>query len=639
MKKFDFISIASVTLFVLSLIYLAAETLFNMSLLDIAGSVKSSPKDIDGIQYFGRTVSAFGCYLLVMGLFLRAKFVLTGQRETRILAVIAFISLLPLLVLMLGHVPHSSYQDSFFSLMPFVGMAVIMITRRRQAYANIAGLFLMVWTTMYTGQKLLIEELLVSQTGWEERVNARYALMLRAGFEGCSMSLEDLQLCDSEGRQDIVKSARIILGALWMLNPDGIRRDMIDNREKLIETAAASGIGGSIEGHYKKYVDAVASKRDGYKKEMIEKYYEPYKRASDLYNENANPAQLRVTVDKAADDIDRKVSDGWTRYTQGVQQYRNTAGSLALNAARSIAPFQEKVQQFCNNRRCPGFINSDTSAMIGQAKDDAELRFMQSSGGYTPDLPSREVFEAHPITQATIRAGIEETIKKRMDIDFTLPVQWRYSREGLHKLFADLSVMQVNNKWKEKFGKVPPNLSPEDFFIALGYPPLPEVSDLVMDQDKFFRTMLLPEYKAKAAAMFDEIEAEKKLYANGESLENKGRDYVRAAYIPAISLVVSLIVVSITLVRWSAVGMALAIKRSGKKVARPVRYGMVAVFVVLLLCLPYLAPNDYIRGTAYQRYLKGAAEQSPVIARILDWAIHAQPVVYRIGTPLRKILD
>lgn len=638
MKKPDFLSVAALVLFVLSLVYLGAETLFNMSLLDVAGSVRSSPHDIDKIQYFGRTVSAFGCYLLVLGLFLRAGFRLDAPRETRLFAGIAAISVLPMLVLTVDTVPHTGYQDFFFSAMPFLGIGLVVMTRRRLWAANVAGLFLMVWTTVYTGQKLLIEETLVSRTGWEERVNARYALMLRAGFEGCRMSLDDLSLCDGEGRQDIVKSARIILGALWMLNPEGIRRDMIDNREKLIEAAATSGIGGAVADHYKKYVEAVAAKRDAYRKDMIAKYYDPYQKASALYNENADPAKLNAAADKAADDIDRKVGDGWARYSQAVQEYRNTAGAMALGAVRSALPFQEKIQQFCNNRRCPGFVNTDTVAMAQQAKEEAELRFMQASGGYPPDLPSREVFEAQPQTQATIRAGIEETIKKRMDIDFTLPIQWRYSREGLRKLFGDLSAMQVNNKWREKFGKVPPNLSPENFFLALGYPPLPEVSELVMDQDKFFRTMLLPEYKAKAAAMFDEIEAEKRLYANGESLEAKGRDYVRAAYIPAISLVVSLIVVTITIVRWSAVGLALGIRRLKLNIPRTARYGIVGGCVALLLCLPYLAPNDYIRGTAYQRYLKGAADQSPVIARVLDWAIHAQPVVYRFGTPLRKLL-
>lgn len=638
MKKPDFLTAAAGSLFILSLGYLGAETLFNMNLLDIAGSVKSDARDIDNIQYFGRAVSAFGCYLLVVGLFLKTEFQIVARREKRLFGAMAVLAMMPLLALLFVGVPHTDGLDIFFSMLPIVGVFIVLFQRRQRFLINLAGLFLIVWSSVFTGQKILIEETLVSGTTWEDRVNARYALMLRAGFEECSMALDDLELCDASGRQDIVKSARIILGALWMLNPDGIRQDMIDNREKLIEAAARGNIGVSLKDSYRKYVDTVARKRQDFVDEMMKKYYAPYQAASKMYNDSMNPQAMRDAADTAANKIDAQVDEGWQRYERGVTGFKQSAGSMAIDAARKAAPWQKKVQEFCNNRRCPPVVNTDTVQMLSRAQEKATNEFITRTG-YPPDLPSREVFEAHPQTQGMIRTAIEKHIVDKMGFTFVLPYQWRYDREGLRTLFQNLGSMQVGQKWAEKFGNLPTDLPPEDLFKAMGYPPLPALEELALDEKRFFNEMLLPEYKRKAVEMFDAIEAEKQLYANGAPEEEKGRNFVRAAYIPAISLVVSLIVVTITIIRWSAVGLSLALKRSALQVPRAGRYVILGAFVALLISLPYLAPNAYVKGTAYQRYLKGAAAAHPVMAAVLDWAIHAQPVIYRIGTPLRKLLD
>lgn len=638
MGNLNFQSIAAAVLFILSLGYLGAETIFNMSLLDVAGSIKSSPQDIDSIQHFGRSVSAFGCYLLLIGLFSAKKFSLRGKREYRLLLLIGAVCIAPFFLIVFGKIPATSETDVAFALMPFLGILLVAYGRLRVMPLNVIGLFLMIWSTVYTGQKLLIEELLIDRTGWEQRVNARYALMLRSGFETCAMSLDDLQLCDKTDRQDVVKSARIILGALWMLNPDGIRRDMIENREKLVESVAMAGLGSSMKENYQKYLGTIEERRNKYRDEMLAKYYKPYSDASKMYLDSQDPEKMDKAAEEVANDIDRKVSAGFDEYTRGVQDFRQTASAMAMNAARKVLPWQKKVQQFCNGRRCPSVVNNDTAVAFERAQGQAEMEF-QNRTGYPSNLGTREIFEAHPQTQGMIRAGLETHIQDKMGIGFVLPYHWRYDRQALRDLFRGLGQVQVNTKWKEKFGGLPPGLTAEDFFVQLGYPPLPEVSELAMNENDFFHKILLPRYKQAAVQMFDTIEAEKMSYANGAILEAQGRDYVRAAYIPAISLVVSLIVVTITIVRWSAVGIALAIRRSDMRVPRPVRYGVVGCFVVLLLLTPYLAPNAYIKGTAYQRYLKGAKEGSPAMATVLDWAIHAQPIIYRFGTPLRKLLD
>ena len=71
-------------LFILSLLYLYAELVFNLLMLDAAGTSMTTPKEIDDIQFFGRMTSAFGFTLLVLGLFAKNGFVLKTPTDWRV---------------------------------------------------------------------------------------------------------------------------------------------------------------------------------------------------------------------------------------------------------------------------------------------------------------------------------------------------------------------------------------------------------------------------------------------------------------------------------------------------------------------------------------------------------------------------
>jgi hypothetical protein len=170
--------------------------------------------------------------------------------------------------------------------------------------------------------------------------------------------------------------------------------------------------------------------------------------------------------------------------------------------------------------------------------------------GYPPDLATREEFANHYKTRGVIRGEVEKYIHESMGIDnFFLPESWVYDRENLYYVIDILARQEIQRKWKEKFGALPPGLTMEDFFVQVGVEPLPPVEKIVMSENDFFKNIVLPQHKQMAVKMLDEIEAEKLLYANGQSLEEKGKDFVRALYIPIISLIVSLMVVMLTLMR------------------------------------------------------------------------------------------
>lgn len=648
------------SLFICSMIYLITEIEFNMSLLDVAGSVRSDPAEIDTLQIFGRSVSACGCLLLVLGYFARTGFHVTTAKARTIFVGIALLAMVPQLLIFLQVTVGVHYKDWIFPItptaedfliaaLPMLGLAyALLIGKGRNAFITIVSLGMIVWPGMFLGQKMLIEQALIERTTWEQRVNARYVLMLRAVLEDCTINLDDLELCDAAKEQDSVKSARIILGSIWMLSPEGIRRDMEENREKMVQSVASRGQWFPPKKLYNEYVEKITQERNRFIKDFIEKYYRPYENASNLFNAAIDEAKLERESERAANEIDREIDSGFRQYRAAVREYRQALSVGAMDIARKLAPYRRPLDIFCKYRKCPeAQVNKK---LLDEAESRAERQFMEATGGYSPDITTREGFLSAFPTQVKLRDKIEEHIRTELNAPtFMLPANWIYDRDGFKRAVQSFSKMEVVRQWKEKFGeKLPPGLNLEDFLRASGLPPFPTLEDMLMTRDAFFKRVIIPQYARVLDNMIGEIEGEKELYANGQPLAEKGKDYARAVYIPAISLVISLTVVILTLFRWWNVlvrqGLASAIRhhRIPQKhlhMARAVTQGvMIGIFAILIFVVPYFMPNPYAGG-GYKRYLAEARGKAPLTATFLDWAMHAQPMVYRLGAPIRVVLD
>lgn len=647
-------------LFIGSMIYLIAEIEFNMSLLDVAGSVRSDPAEIDTLQVFGRSVSACGCLLLVLGYFARTGFHVTTARARSIFVGIALLCMLPQLLIFLQVTVGVHYKDWIFPIMPtaedfliaalpMLGLAyALLIGKGRNAFITIVGLAMIVWPGVFLGQKMLIEQTLIERTTWEQRVNARYVLMLRAVLEDCTINLDDLELCDAAKEQDSVKSARIILGSIWMLSPEGIRRDMEENRAQMVQSVASRGHWFPPKKLYNEYVEKMTQERDKFIKDFMDKYYRPYENASGLYKAAMDEAKLELESERAADEIDKEIDSGFRQYRAAVREYRQALSMGAMDIARKLAPFKRPLDIFCKYRKCPE--SEVNKKLLDDAQTRAERQFMEATGGYSPDITTREGFLAAFPTQVKLRDKIEEHIRTELNAPtFMLPANWMYDREGFKRAIQNFSKIEVVRQWKEKFGEnLPPGLSPEDFLRANNLPPFPKLEDMLMTRDAFFKKVILPQYAKALDSMMGEIDDEKELYANGQPLAEKGKDYARAVYIPAISLVISLTVVILTLFRWWNVlvrrGLAYAIRhhripQRHLHMARSATQGvMIGIFALLIFVVPYFMPNPYAGG-GYKRYLAEARGKAPLTATFLDWAMHAQPMVYRLGAPIRVMLD
>lgn len=641
-------------LLLLSLGYLVAEIEFNMSLLDIAGSVRSDPAKMEDLQVFGRSVSAGGCFLLVLGLFASSSFHVTAGRLRWLYYMVGLLALVPMMVIFWATIagPGSfpitpSGKDILLSMAPALGVAYgSAIGRGRNVFVNVVSLFLIVWPAVFLGQKLLIEQALIERTTWEQRVNARYVLLLRSILENCTINLEELALCDAEDELDSVKSARIILGSMWMLSPEGIRADMEENKDKMVQSVASRGMWFSPRAQYDRYLEKVSEERTNIQQQMIDRYYMPYRKASEEYDRAMSQEEVEKESRKAVAEVEKEIDNGWKRYKAGVREYQQRISASGLGMIQRIAPYKERLREYCATRNCPPLLQGKERSIVADVASDAEREFAARSGGYTPDIQTRAEFVAAYPTQLKLREKVQEYITTKIpDAGLTLPVNWYYEPESFRQTVEVLIRQEIDRKWKKKApAGMRPGLSIPEFFEAAGIPPLPSVDELVMSPDVFFKKMILPRYRQIVDNMLGDIEAEKQQYANGQPLAEKGKDYARAVYIPAVALIISLLVVLLTLLRWWNImvraGIAALMRRHLMPgyMRLPVQAVMMGVFVAAVVTVPRFMPNPYA-GVTYEKYRDNAIAQSPAMARVLDWAIHTQPAVYRLGSPIREMLD
>ncbi len=645
---------SSAILLILSLCYLVAEIEFNMSLLDVAGSVRSDPVKMEDLQVFGRSVSACGCFLLILGFFAPSSFHITSRKMRWVYYGIGLVAMMPLFLIMWSalSLPDTlpidpSGGDVVLALLPALGIAYgSSIGRGRNVFVNVVSLLLIVWPAVFLGQKLLIEQALIERTDWEQRVNARYVLMLRSILEDCTINLDDLALCDAENEQDSVKSARIILGSMWMLSPERIRKDMEENKDKMVQSVAARGMWFSPRKQYDVYVEKVGEERNKIQEEMRNRYYIPYKQASDEYFVAVSDKVLQRESTKASDEVEKEIDRGWEQYKRGVREYKQQLTANGYNMISKLAPYKERLRDYCSSRNCPPLLRGKERGLVADIASDAERQFAQRSGGYTPDIETRAEFLAAYPTQVRLRDRVQRYITERLPHSgFILPINWIYEKESFEKAVESLLKQEVNRQWSIKAPmKMPPGLTEAQFFEVSGIPPLPPMEKLVMTPDAFFKKMILPKYREILDKMLGDIETEKELYANGQPLAEKGKDYARAVFIPAVALIISLCVVILTMFRWWNIMVRSVIARLMREhllpaaLRVPVQLVMAAVFVCGIVIVPRFMPNPYA-GATYERYRDEAIAGTPVTARVLDWAIHTQPAVYRLGTPIRVVLD
>ena len=732
MKERRTYPISGMILFLLSMIYLGTELFFNVMLLDISSSVRSDPQQVEQLQYFGRMASGLGFTLLVLGLFQRFGFRIAGRKQWLVFAAVAFICILPFLMTFgqilwgmaaAATVPGMSYTPEIvWSLLPFLGLHLVIHNRGRTPFIVVLGLTVLAWPTMFYGQKLAVERFVIAPTTAQQRLDANYVLLLKAGIEDCVIALEGVQFCDAAGAGADAerRSTRALLGPLFMLDAEEVFKSLDPEQGRIIEIMATRGLWFSAREYYQYYFQKVTAERDRYEQALSDNYYLPYKQASDLYLKSSNPESLKKISDDAvhkieagirqgerqyqdlAFKVEEGIEQGWRQYRKAVSDYQDIVNDMAAEEMQKAEMMEnaykrdcqgddcsrslrEKYDDYCRSGACAGMSLDYVMKRVNQA---AEQNFYEASG-YPSNIRDKASFLKNPKTQKKLREDIEKNLRDAAnDKDFKLPEGWKYDRltfrdylqplrdgklradieENLRNMTQDrdfklpqgwkydpavfrpylqkLIRQKAQEGWKNKVQaqlgrEIPPGLDREAFFRHLEVEPLPPPEKLALSESEFMQNYIIPLNEKISYDALEKIREEAPFYANGEKLAEQGKDYIRVLYIPAIALCVSLIIVVLTIGRNLVSAVCRGVEKSGvfrrltagrQNALRPACWG---VFLALVFILPYLWPNPYTASAAYRKYYHLAREKSPPAAILLDWVVHMQPVIYRVGEFLR----
>jgi len=680
MKLLKTYSTSGIILFLLSLVYLGAEFVFNRQLLDISSSVRSDPDQVEHIQYFGRMASGLGFTLLVLGVFQQFGFKIIKRKQWLIFSLIALLCLTPFILTFAqtllaqgteNDVPYT--EGMIWGFVPFTGLYIVLVSGGKRPFVTVLGLIILAWPAMFYGQKLAVERFIISPTTAEDRLNAHYILLLRSGIEDCVISLEGTKFCDDGGdRSDVEKRAtRAVMGSLFMLNTTAVFNGLSFSRDQILDSITARDMWFSSGDYYQRYLQEVAEKRQQYAQFLDDQYYQPYKQASDLYQKTYNnavalymQASQQKTLEKMAEDASQQIANetdrDWQKYENAIVAYNNATIGMVSRVGQTVAEGQNLYSSFCQNHRSAcdrlssvgnRYVNTNVDDTIAQMQQEAADKFYDQTG-YTPDIKDERDFLQAPKTQEMLRAGIEKKIREKIP-GYQLPPQWTYDPATFKSDFLRMMQDQAQNKaleiantaqktWHDKVQakyktNIQPGLSREDFFKYLGLDPLPPLSDLVMSENDFREKYIMPMNREVADAALEGIRDEAPSYANRQELAEQGKDYIRVLYIPAIALCLSILIVVITIGRFLTATATNALKnarmlnfmtRRQRNIIRPVCW---AAYLVLALGLPYQWSNPYTSTAAYQKYLRLAREKAPVTAQLLDWVVHVQPIIYRAG--------
>ena len=637
-RRFHAISPLDLLFFALSCIYLVAEFRFNVTLLDVAGSATVDTAAIHNVADFGRTVSGFGFTLLALGLFARARFRLTHRREKITFGVFALACLLPFVLF-----PPQLHEMLFLMPVAF-GLFLMGVSRGRFPFHTILAIVLMAWPAMFAAQKSMVEHLVVEPTTWQEREHARDVLLLKAGLEKCLVEVEDQWLCKGDKSTAEVRAVRAMIAALWMHNPQAIITALEPQRDRIIDKTARQSGDGAMAKAYKTYVDTIKAEREKMVDELIAKFYTPYERASKAYLTAKNPKKLAVDVDKVWQEMERETDLGWNEYVDAQRQYRQTVGQAADTMLSRQGIVFQKLDEFCATRNCPrGNVDRATLRLT----DEAETQFIRRTG-FPPNVTSKAELMSYP----RARDSFEQTTNQRLAevtgfANAALPANWVYDEAYMKAVLTEMFKNRVFSEWRKTFGDLPAGMPVDKFFVHMKVPPVPALEQLVMSESAFGETYTLPKLRDKMRGAADQLQREAPLYANGEMLESKGKDYIRAVYIPAIALLISLLIVTLTVMRGINATLRLAMqamgdagigffKRQGLSGQRRIRHAAMAALFAVIAIWPFTLSNSYTQSRVYQVYVAEAQRENIVTATLLDWAIHVQPIVYGIVTPFLK---
>ncbi|RUO71776.1 hypothetical protein [Idiomarina ramblicola] len=267
--------------------------------------------------------------------------------------------------------------------------------------------------------------------------------------------------------------------------------------------------------------------------------------------------------------------------------------------------------------------------------------------GYPPFL-NRQQFNGHEQTSRTIRAELEKSGIKLADT-WTLTDRRSFDTAVVQKITS-----QAMSRWSkaldDKAVDLPPGLSWRQFHQhneVLAYINRhvngitltrynPEWSD-----EQFKRFAIEPQVRQQVDNLLSQLASSQAEFADGGSLEQQGKQSLRAVIVPPISMAISLLLVCLTLIKLPLRYLQLAISEPSKPVkaafaAVPIVTAVLVIYVPLKLLQPGFA-QQYPGAAVFLDAVETSA--NGFTATSLEWTLKTQPLIYPVGHGMANLVN
>ena len=639
-------------MFLLSVMYLLIESIFNAQLVSVAGGKDSTLDHIRSVELFGRTISGIGATLLL------ADFLLKGK----------------------------------------------ILRYRALTFIALGLLVSVVWPTVFFGQKWLVDHFIIEPSTAQDRQHAYYAQVLRSALVRNAVEIDGVPY-DADQTNGPAEMTFLSIFSGLVYADEQIMAWVEDNQTELAEKYVRTVAYQNFDHHYDRYTTLRGELRTA---------FQEYLKASEEYNRVIDeiPKQCAEYHRRIENDVQK----GWQSYQDGVAKFDRQLATQAEMVAPGVVDYFKRRNrcrnQICRDRVKSyydkeihklglGYIPPDywlieegrgdrvmrevvTGAITGGRSIlnnllEGQYRSNKKSYRYTGDVKHYErrlypkmeprftaesglpanlrtysEFRSHPRTSALVRNAFAKE-------GLLLPEGWRINNRAALDLAVSKEIRtSLTESWNRKSGErgfsIEPNRSWIEFQTDQSIQSIIRnkmgqtfyVSPLLMDWNnrQFKEEVIDSNIDRERRRLLSEIGSKKRDFANGGVMAGKGRSALRAAIVPPVSMALSLFLVILTTLKLPMKALRLLSgaesgsireeSRDSEPKFRKFRGPVISAMMMMLIFLVPLtiARNDYTTTDSTVYYFFDAVNDSssPLVGYTLNWVMNAQPVVQPIGT-------
>ncbi len=274
-------------MFICSVLYLFPEAVFNAALTEVAGGRNSSEEDLRAVELFGRTISGIGVTLLLADLLLKGKYVAKVGRTLGYFALIA----------------------------------------------------ILVWPTVFFGQKWVVDHFLIDASSSEERQQAYLSQVLRSALIEKSIQFEGIEYDPSKVHSATEKTFLSVFGGLVYAD-DQLIDDLKQKKRMIMEKFVRDRAIGNFEQHYQDY--------DQFRQQLRQQYID-YHNGSRKYNDALASSATRS--DEYWLEVQNQIKQGWQQYQNGEKAYEARVESRAQQIAPKLVDYFERRNKCADKKK------------------------------------------------------------------------------------------------------------------------------------------------------------------------------------------------------------------------------------------------------------------------------------------------